>query len=239
MVVRPGHAHYDGAKGPWFVPSIRAMATWSSVNVDDLASGARTEPRQEEAAAAAEACSDAIPLMVYGLPDDPDGKALSYIEAAHAVGIRPMTLRGYFHRADFVALALKERRAHRASICIGNEGALKSVRDGSGNDMARIRAVLALEELSGADAASQRPQSEEGQRFSIAIVSRVSGAETASALTIESRPIASHTVPPHAWPTRAPGPSMSAAELPIEPELIEEPESIDTPRFRLKRPWER
>src|SRR6516162_8746523 len=90
---------------------------------------------------------EAIGLMVYGHPDDPDCRAFTFIEAAHETGIKPDVMRRYLDRPDVRALLLSERRAFRAAICGGNEGALLRVRETAHNGMAVVAAVRALEEL--------------------------------------------------------------------------------------------
>jgi hypothetical protein len=90
---------------------------------------------------------EAIGLMVYGHRDDPDCRAFTFIEAAHETGIKPDVMRRYLDRPEVRTLLLSERRAFRAAICGGNEGALLRVRDTAQNGMAVVAAVRALEEL--------------------------------------------------------------------------------------------
>ena len=90
---------------------------------------------------------EAIGLMVYGHPGDPDCRAFTFIEAAHQMGIKPDVMRRYLDRPEVRALLLAERRAFRAAICGGNEGALLRVRETARNGMAVVAAVRALEEL--------------------------------------------------------------------------------------------
>jgi hypothetical protein len=63
------------------------------------------------------------------------------------MGIKPDVMRRYLDRPDVRALLLAERRAFRAAICGGNEGALLRVRETAQNGMAVVAAVRALEEL--------------------------------------------------------------------------------------------
>ena len=93
----------------------------------------------------------AVKLMVFGRLDDPDCKPLSFIEAAKIAGVAPDVMRRYLDRPDVRALLSRERKAFRAAICAGNEGALADVRDRSANAMARVAAVRALEALDDAD----------------------------------------------------------------------------------------
>ncbi|MGD0563489.1 MAG: hypothetical protein ABSA66_10385 [Roseiarcus sp.] len=92
---------------------------------------------------------EAVRLMVYGQLDDPDCKPLSFIEAAKIAGVAPDVMRRYLDRPDVRALLLRERRAFRAALCAGNEGALARVRDKSENGMAIVASVRALEQLEG------------------------------------------------------------------------------------------
>jgi hypothetical protein len=95
---------------------------------------------------------DAISLMVYGRPDDPDCAPLTFIEAAKDSGIAPDVMRKYLDRPNVRALLRSVRRAFREAICAGNEGALKRVRDTSQNGMCTVAAVRALEALDTEDA---------------------------------------------------------------------------------------
>jgi hypothetical protein len=185
------------------------------------------------------AIREAARLMVWGLPDDEEMKACDYATAARAVGTTPRLMRRWLYRDEFRSLIAKECKAFRTAIGSGNIRALWDVRENSKNPQARVAAVKTLIEMD-VDPSSARPENTTSP-FTINLVT-YSTRDRAEppALTIESRPISAHTVPPHPWPSRGePSPSMPAAELPDEPELIEEPEPIDTPRFRLKRPWER
>ena len=84
------------------------------------------------------AVKDAVTLMVYGKPDDPDGRPVDFIEAGRACGIKPDIMRRWLDRPAVRALLHAERRAFRAAICAGNELSLARVRDRSENGMAVI-----------------------------------------------------------------------------------------------------
>jgi hypothetical protein len=84
--------------------------------------------------------------MVCGHPGAPDCRAFTFIEAARETGIKPDVMRRYLDRPDVRAPLLSERRALRAAICGGNEGALLRVRETAQNGMAVVAAVRALEE---------------------------------------------------------------------------------------------
>src|SRR5271165_5834615 len=72
---------------------------------------------------------EAIRLMVYGKPDDPDGRPLPFGDAARASGVKPDVMRRYLDLPAVIALFRRERRAYREALCGGNEGALRRVRD--------------------------------------------------------------------------------------------------------------
>jgi hypothetical protein len=101
------------------------------------------------------AVRQAIKLMVYGDPDDPDGRPLPFIEAGKACGVKPDTMRRYLHRPNVCALLRAERRLFREAINAGNEGALMRIRDKSPNGMAVIGSVRALEQLDDADSTAR------------------------------------------------------------------------------------
>jgi hypothetical protein len=61
--------------------------------------------------------------------------------------MRPDTLRRWLRRQDARKLIAAEKRALLAWATAANPQALMSIRDTSQNDAARVRAVLALEEL--------------------------------------------------------------------------------------------
>jgi hypothetical protein len=111
-----------------------------------VASGAR-EPDKQRPRPIPRAIRDMIALMVYGQVDDPDCRALDFIEAARQCGIKPDIARKWLDRSEVRKLLLAERRVFRDAVCAGNEGALKRVRDKSENGMAVIGAVRTLENL--------------------------------------------------------------------------------------------
>ncbi len=110
---------------------------------------------------------EAIKLMVFGLPDDPDGKPIDFVTAGRRVGLKSFVLRRYFDRAEVRSLLRSERRAFRKMINSGNELALRRVRDTSENGMAVIGAVRGLEDLDAADVVQTRNQ---GQTPGVVIV---------------------------------------------------------------------
>jgi len=97
---------------------------------------------------------DALLLMVYGKPDDPDQAPLGFIDAAKEQGVKPDVMRRWLDRPEVRRFLTSERRAFRAAICAGNEAALQRVRDTSENGMAVIGSVRTLEQLE--HAASER-----------------------------------------------------------------------------------
>jgi hypothetical protein len=133
---------------------------------------------------------DAVRLMVFGAPDDPDGAPIDFVQAAHCVGLRPFVLRRFFDRAEVRALLRSERAAFRQMINAGNELSLKSIRDTAQNSMARIAAVRRLEDLDAADIIQSRAQ---GQTPGVVIVISSPRENTASEpavpVTIDARPM--------------------------------------------------
>jgi hypothetical protein len=146
---------------------------------------------------------EAVQLMVYGRLDDPDCKPLSFIEAAKIADIAPDMMRRYLDRADVRSLLLRERRAFRAGICAGNEGALARVRDKSENGMAIVASVRALEQLEGESAERGAPGAT-GPGLTIQIIS--AAPQPAAPVTIEARPTihAPYVTLPEPEPEREP-----------------------------------
>ena len=70
------------------------------------------------------------------------------------------------------ALLLAERRAYRAAICAGNEGALKRIRDTSANSVAQLGAVRVLEQLDDAEEERNRSPGQRQPGLTIVVVNR-------------------------------------------------------------------
>lgn len=100
---------------------------------------------------------DAILLMVYGRPDDPDGAPVDFIEAGKAYNVKPDQMRRWLDRPNVRALLRAERRAYREAICAGNEGALRRVRDTSENGMSVVHSIRLLETLADEAARAAEP----------------------------------------------------------------------------------
>ena len=66
-----------------------------------------------------------------------------------------------------------KRAAFVQALCAGNPQSLAAIRDGSDNDMAKVRAVIALEEIQTAADAGRAPGEVSPQRFSVNIVNRI------------------------------------------------------------------
>jgi hypothetical protein len=115
-----------------------------------------------------------IRLMIYGRPDDPDGKPVDFIEAGRQCGIQPDNARKWLDRPDVIKLLRSERRAFREAICAGNEKALQKVRDTSENGMAVIGSVRTLEQLNEEDAEKMGRGRQQVPGLSIVIVNRPS-----------------------------------------------------------------
>jgi hypothetical protein len=76
-----------------------------------------------------------------------DDEQCDLVVAARASGLRPDTLRRWLLRPEVVGLVLRERAAKRLALCARNETVLAQIRDRGGNEMARVNAVKALEQL--------------------------------------------------------------------------------------------
>ncbi len=167
---------------------------------------------------------EAIKLMVYGKPDDPDGRPLTFIETAPVVGVKPDTLRRYLDKPAVIALLRRERRAFRESLCAGNESALGRVRDTAENAMAVVASVRQLEAMN-ADDATRQPGEVVPQRFAINIVTRIEPA------TAEGRSVPAAR-PPYLADREAYSPAPPA-EIEAIPEPAPAPEE---PIFKWRRP---
>jgi len=69
------------------------------------------------------------------------------VVAARASGLRPDTLRRWLLRPEVVGLVLRERAAKRLALCARNETILAGIAARGSNEMARVNAVKALEQL--------------------------------------------------------------------------------------------
>jgi hypothetical protein len=67
--------------------------------------------------------------------------------AAQAAGLSVYRLREAMKRADVRQWAWHEKRALIDAVCAGNPLALKEIRDTSANDMARVNAIKAAEQM--------------------------------------------------------------------------------------------
>ena len=101
----------------------------------------------------------AIKLLVHGRESDDEHTPLDFIEAAKETGVKPDVMRRWFDYPHFCALLRAERKAFREAVCAGNEGALRRVRDTSGNGMVVVAAVRGLEQLDTED--GHRPKSDQ------------------------------------------------------------------------------
>ena len=109
-----------------------------------MASGKRLPERARPLGTSVKA---AVKALVWGV-DGHDGRRPATLgEAAAAGSMRPDTLRRYLHRPDVWALIADEKKALLTWATSANAQALMAIRDCSLNDAARVRAVLALEEL--------------------------------------------------------------------------------------------
>jgi hypothetical protein len=76
-----------------------------------------------------------------------DDEQCDLVVAARASGLRPDTLRRWLLRPEVVGLVLRERAAKRLALCARNETILAGIAACGSNEMARVNAVKALEQL--------------------------------------------------------------------------------------------
>jgi hypothetical protein len=108
-----------------------------------------------------------ILLMVRGHEDNPD-KALDFIEDARLADVAPDRARRWLDTSECRGLLRAERRRYRDEICAFNESSLRTIRDHSRNDMARLGAVHALENI--AEEAEARPRGQHQEAPGLLIV---------------------------------------------------------------------
>jgi hypothetical protein len=112
-----------------------------------------------------------VKALVWGIDGDKGRRPATLAEAAAAGNMRPDTLRRWLHRPDMRAEMAVERKALFAWATSANAAALMDIRDNGENDAARVRAVLALEEL-------HNPKQAPGVSVNVGIQTNVSGAAT-------------------------------------------------------------
>jgi hypothetical protein len=94
-----------------------------------------------------------------------------FISAAKANGLQPQTMRRWLGRAECINFLRKERARFRATVCAQNEAVLAEIRDDrEGNQMARVHAVRALEQL--ADSEVAKPSSAPSPGVTIRIINQ-------------------------------------------------------------------
>lgn len=150
----------------------------------------------------------ACQYLVEGAPggDGEVPQSLGYCEAARLANVRPDTMRRWMHEPVVSSFIKARRAAFVQTLCASNPLALVNIRDRSANDMAKVRAAIALEDLYNI-AEGVRPQSDDLPRFTVQIVNRIAP----PAPTIDGRT----TIP---------------ANPPIEPEPEPLPGPVFTPR---------
>jgi hypothetical protein len=159
---------------------------------------------------------------------------IGYADAAKLVGLGTEQMRKWLFEPAVRSLITAERNALINAICAASPVVLAAIRDNpEGNQAARVRAAVALEDMHNAEAAARQPASSEGPRFQLSIVTHTTAP---SAVTIDAHPIMP-TVP-HAFPTRAPVPPSEP--LPYVPDApIEELQPLEAelrPIFKYRRP---
>jgi hypothetical protein len=98
----------------------------------------------------------AVALMVRG-PDN-DGKPMSLVEAAQALGMSVPTLRRYFDKPSNLAYLRAEKRTYTALLIAANPAALADIRDNAENQMARVASVRELNSMDAAEVVQSRSQ---------------------------------------------------------------------------------
>ncbi len=120
-----------------------------------VSSGPREPDRRPRPIPAA--IKTAVRLMIRGDDADTSSRPLGLVAAAQAAGVSPWTLRKYLSRPSVIAFARNERRGFLTSLLCGNPAALRDIRDGSENDMARCKAISLLEDIDRDDPRRSSP----------------------------------------------------------------------------------
>lgn len=123
--------------------------------------------------------------MVRGHDSDSDTKPLNLVDAAKAAGVAAWVLRKYFDRPTVIALLRSERRAFTASLIAANPAALRDIRDGAANTMARVAAIRELEALDAVDTGRTGARETPG-----IVISIVTPTPPSPVTTIDAQPIA-------------------------------------------------
>jgi hypothetical protein len=90
-------------------------------------------------------------IMIFGDPSaGDDAVPLSFVQAAAIAQIQPYQLRKWLDRPAVIQFLRRERAIFRRFLCSANELALANIRDRGENDAARVRSVLALEQIEAA-----------------------------------------------------------------------------------------
>jgi hypothetical protein len=91
----------------------------------------------------------ALRSLVWGADGTEGRNPASLEEAAKAGDMKPDTLRRWLHRPEARSFIADERNAYLAWVTGANAQVLALIRDSGTNEAARVRAVLALEEMAG------------------------------------------------------------------------------------------
>jgi hypothetical protein len=117
----------------------RKTSEMGSINVPFAASGPRSPTKRPRGIPPA--VRAALLKLVW------DEEECDLVVAARASGLQPDTLRRWLNRSEVVGFVIRERAAKRLALCARNETVLAQIRDRGGNEMARVNAVKALEQL--------------------------------------------------------------------------------------------
>jgi hypothetical protein len=164
------------------------------------AAGDRQPKRAPPLAAGVKA---AVKALVWGIDSDEGRRPATLAEAAAAESMRPDTLRRYLHRLDMRALIVDEKKGFLAWATSANAQALTNIRDTSANDAARVRAVLALEEL-------ETPR--DGRSVSVVVNTAVGLAPIKPGYVVRLPPDLMPALPAGEAPPRSPEPEPLPAE---------------------------
>ena len=89
--------------------------------------------------------------------DDMVWNGASYDEAAHAAGFNIGAMRKALSRRHVLRYLREQKMVMRESVSSANISTLRAIRDGGGNNMARVKSVQVLEAMGDVDAARGNP----------------------------------------------------------------------------------
>jgi len=94
----------------------------------------------------------ACEMLVFGLPDDVEGKPVDFIAAAAKVGISAPVMRKWLHRPEIRTYLQELRQSYLSALTASNPKAVARVRDKEdGNQMAQVAASRLIETMGETD----------------------------------------------------------------------------------------